>query len=96
MAVLDFPGPTIPDLQKNGGAAGAEPLSIESWNTGTDSKTDYEDMPLKSIDIRLTDNSDHQKTGQLRPFPALMRGQVRAEPEMGQGTGSLRVPKAAS
>ena len=38
-------------------------------------------MPRKSVDIRLTDYPVKQKRGQLRPFPAFRRGQVRAEPE---------------
>lgn len=40
-----------------------------------------ENMPRKSVDIRLTDYPVKQKRGQLRPFPAFRRGQVRAEPE---------------
>ena len=34
---------------------GAELLSIEPWNTGADGSAVCEDMPRKSVDIRLTD-----------------------------------------
>ena len=43
-------------------------MSIEPWNTGT--AAGGEDMPRKSIDIRLTDDPVKQKRGLLRPFPA--------------------------
>ena len=42
-------------------ATGAELLSIEPWNTGTDGEADCEDMPQKSIDIRPTDDPILQK-----------------------------------
>ena len=62
---------------------GAERLSIGPWNTGTDGEAVCEDMPRKSIDIRLTEDPVSQKRGLLRPFPAIRRGRVRAEPENG-------------
>lgn len=64
--------------EKRHGRDGAELLSIEPWNTGT---AGCEDMPRKSIDIKLTDYPvQEKKGGQLRPFPAFRRGRVRAEP----------------
>ena len=60
---------------------GAELLSIEPWNTATDGNAGCEDMPRKSIDIKLTDYPIPAEKGQLRPFPAFRRGRVRAEPE---------------
>ena len=60
---------------------GAELLSIEPWNTAAAGNAGCEDMPRKSIDIRLTDNPVTAEKGQLRPFPASRRGRVRAEPE---------------
>ncbi len=69
-------------------------MSIEPWNTGTGGGAVCEDLPRKSIDIRLTDDPVLQKRGQLRPFPAFRRGRVRAEPELGQKTGHLRVLRA--
>ena len=48
-----------------------------------------EDMPRKSIDIKLTDYPIPAEKGQLRPFPALRRGRVRAEPENGSRDESL-------
>ena len=74
---------------------GAELLSIEPWNTGTDGTAGCEDMPRKSIDRKLTDDPVQQKRGQLRPFPAFRRGRVRAEPDIGSRTGPLRVLRAA-
>ena len=62
---------------------GAELLSIEPWNTAADGSAGCEDMPRKSIDIKLTDYPIPAEKGQLRPFPAFRRGRVRAEPENG-------------
>ena len=64
-------------------------MSIEPWNTATDGNTGCEDMPRKSIDIRLTDYPVSAEKGQLRPFPAFRRGRVRAEPENGSRDWSL-------
>ncbi|MFQ9799691.1 MAG: hypothetical protein ACLR23_20325 [Clostridia bacterium] len=58
-------------------------MSIEPWNTGTGGTADCEDMPRKSVDIRLTEHPVQQKRGLLRPFPAIRRGRVRAAPEIG-------------
>ena len=68
---------------------GAELLSIEPWNTTADGKAGCEDMPRKSIDIKLTDYPIPAEKGQLRPFPAFRRGRVRAEPENGSRDESL-------
>ena len=68
---------------------GAELLSIEPWNTATGGKAGCEDMPRKSIDIKLTDYPIPAEKGQLRPFPAFRRGRVRAEPENGSRDESL-------
>ena len=58
-------------------------MSIEPWNTRAGGSADCEDMPRKSIDIRLTEDPVSQKRGLLRPFPAIRRGRVRAEPDNG-------------
>ena len=58
-------------------------MSIEPWNTAADGNAGCEDMPRKSIDIRLTDYPVVTEKGQLRPFPAFRRGRARAEPENG-------------
>ena len=68
---------------------GAELLSIEPWNTAADGSAGCEDMPRKSIDIKLTDYPVPTEKGQLRPFPAFRRGRVRAEPEIGSRDWSL-------
>lgn len=64
-------------------------MSIKPWNTGTGGCVACEDMPRKSIDIRLTDDPVPEEKGQLRPFPAIRRGRVRAEPEIGSRDWSL-------
>ncbi|MFQ9801068.1 MAG: hypothetical protein ACLR23_21465 [Clostridia bacterium] len=38
-------------------------MSIEPWNTGTGGTADCEDMPRKSVDIRLTEHPVQQKRG---------------------------------
>ena len=68
---------------------GAELLSIDPWNTAADGIAGCEDMPRKSIDIRLTDYPVPTEKEQLRPFPAFRRGRVRAEPENGSRDESL-------
>ena len=55
----------------------------------------HEDMPRKFLDIRFSDYPISAEKGQLRPFPAFRRGWVRAKPVLGQGTGPLRVLRAA-
>lgn len=91
MAASYSPRPTDDSdyAEKRSGCNGAELLSIEPWNTGTGSAADCEDMPRKSIDIRLTEHPVQQKRGHLRPFPALRRGRVRAAPEIGSRDGAL-------
>ncbi len=64
-------------------------MSIEPWNTAAGGRAACEDMPRKSIDKRLTDNPVQQKRGRLRPFPAIRRGRVRAEPANGSRDESL-------
>ena len=64
-------------------------MSIEPWNTAADGNADCEDMPRKSIDIKLTDYPIPAEKGQLRPFPAFRRGRVRAEPDNGSRDESL-------
>ena len=68
---------------------GAELLSIEPWNTAADGQAGCEDMPRKSVDIKLTDYPVPAEKGQLRPFPAFRRGRVRAEPDNGSRDWSL-------
>ena len=75
--------------EKQSCCSGAELLSIKPWNTGTGGCVACEDMPRKSIDIRLTDDPVPEEKGQLRPFPAIRRGRVRAEPEIGSRDWSL-------
>ena len=85
MAAADFPRAADhpKHAEKWNGCIGAELLSIEPWNTGAGGSAGCEDMPRKSIDIRLTEDPVSQKRGLLRPFPAIRRGRVRAEPENG-------------
>ncbi len=64
-------------------------MSIEPWNTGTGGAAGCEDMPRKSIDIRLTDHPLAAEKGQVHPFPAFRRGRVRAEPEIRSRDWSL-------
>lgn len=64
-------------------------MSIEPWNTGADGKADCEDMPRKSIDIKLTDYPILAEKGQLYPFLDFRRGRVRAEPDDGSRDWSL-------
>ena len=52
-------------------------------------QTGCEDMPRKFIDIKFSDYPVQQKKGQLRPFPAFRRGQVRAAPGNGSRDWSL-------
>ena len=64
-------------------------MSIEPWNTAAGGRAACEDMPRKSIAKKLTDNPVQQKRGRLRPFPAIRRGRVRAEPANGSRDESL-------
>ena len=68
---------------------GAELLSTEPWNTATDDNVGCEDMPRKSVDIKLTEYPIPAEKGQLRPFPAFRRGRVRAAPVNGSRGKSL-------
>ncbi len=81
---------TVPTLLPNWHChIGAELLSIEPWNTAADGKADCEDMPQKSIDIKLSDYPVSAEKGQPRPFPAFRRGWVRAKPDHGSRDWSL-------
>ena len=68
---------------------GAELLSIEPWNTGAGGFADCEDMPRKSIDIRLTDNPIQQKRGNCTLFLPSGEDGFGQSPIMGQGTSPL-------
>ena len=74
---------------------GAERLSIGPWNTGTDGGAVCEDMPRKSIDIRLTDDPVRQKRGNCALFLPSGEDGFGQSPELGQGAGPLRVLRAA-
>lgn len=88
MAASHLPWPTDhPEYaEKRYDRNGAELLSIEPWNTAADGTAACEDMPRKSIGIRL---SCPAEKGHLRSFPAFRRGQVRAEPVNGSRDWSL-------
>ena len=74
---------------------GAERLSIGPWNTGTDGAAVCEDMPRKSIDIRLTDAPVRKKRGNCALFLPSGEDGFGQSPILGQGTGPLRVLRAA-
>ena len=69
-------------------------MSIESWNTGAGGIADCEDMPRKSIDIRLTDNPIQQERGNCALFLPSGEDGFGQSPKMGQGTSPLRVLRA--
>ena len=73
---------------------GAELLSIEPWNTATDGSADCEDMPRKSIDIKLTDYPVPAEKGNCALFLPSGEDGFGQSPKMGQGTGPLRVLRA--
>ena len=73
---------------------GAELLSIEPWNTGTDGFADCEDMQRKSIDIKFSDYPIQQKRGSCALFLPSGEDGLGQSPKMGQGTGSLWVLRA--
>ena len=70
-------------------------MSIEPWNTGAGGSADCEDMPRKSIDIRLTDNPIQQKRGNCTLFLPSGEDGFGRSPLMGQGTSPLQVLRAA-
>ena len=70
-------------------------MSIEPWNTGTGGAAGCEDMPRKSIDIRLTDDPVWQKRGKCALFLPSGEDGFGQSPKTGQGTGPLRVLRAA-
>ena len=96
MAASHFSGAADnPNYAKKWGCcAGAELLSIEPWNTGTGGAAGCEDMPRKSIDIRLTDHPLQQKRGSCTLFLPSGEDGLGQSPKMGQGTGSLWVLRA--
>ncbi len=73
---------------------GAELLSIEPWNTAADGSAGCEDMPRKSIDIKLTDYPVPQKRGLCALFLPSGEDGCGQSPLMGQGTGPLWVLRA--
>lgn len=68
---------------------GAELLSIEPWNTGTDSFAGCEDMPRKSIDIKFSDYPVQQKRDNCALFLPSGEDGLGQSPILGQGTGPL-------
>ena len=70
-------------------------MSIEPWNTGTDGAAGCEDMPRKSIDRKFTDDPLRQKRGNCALFLPSGEDGSGQSPKMGQGTGPLRVLRAA-
>ena len=69
-------------------------MSIEPWNTGAGGFADCEDMPRKSIDIKLTDNPIQQKRGNCTLFLPSGEDGFGQSPIMGQGTSPLQVLRA--
>ncbi len=67
-------------------------MSRDPWNTGTGEAG--EDMPRKSLDIRLTDYPIPWSASVLADLPPARTGAGRAR-ETGQGTCPLRVLRAA-
>ena len=70
-------------------------MSIEPWNTTAGGKADCEDMPQKSIDIKLTDYPVCQKRGNCTLFLPSGEDGIGQRPKLGQGTSPLRVLRAA-
>ena len=70
-------------------------MSIEPWNTGTGGAAGCEDMPRKSIDIRLTVHPLQQKRGSCTLFLPSGEDGFGQSPKLGQGIGPLRVLRAA-
>ncbi len=68
---------------------GAELLSIEPWNTGTDGFAGCEDMPRKFIDIKFSDYPIQQKRGNCALFLPSGEDGLGQSPIMDQGTGPL-------
>ena len=73
---------------------GAGLLSIEPWNTAADGNAGCEDMPRKSIDIKLTDYPVLQKRGYCALFLPSGEDGCGQSPLMGQGTSPLWVLRA--
>ena len=73
MAAPDLPWATdySEHAEKQHCCTGAELLSIEPWNTGTDGFAGCEDMPRKFIDIKFPDYPIQQKRGATAPFSCL-------------------------
>ena len=69
-------------------------MSIETWNTGTDGVAGCEDMPRKSIDIRLSDYPIQQKRDSYAPFLPSGEDGFGQRPIMGQETSPLWVLRA--
>ena len=65
-------------------------MSIEPWNTGTGGGAACEDMPRKSIDIRLTDHPVRQKRGCCALFLPSGEDGFGQSPIMGQGAQNIQ------
>ena len=96
-----LPEPVLAGRQEKGAVAPflldriiRELLSIEPWNTGAGGFADCEDMPRKSIDIKLTDNPIQQKRGNCTLFLPSGEDGFGQSPIMGQGTSPLQVLRA--
>src|SRR5699024_9602617 len=70
-AYLPWPADHPEHAENRNCRIGAELLSIEPWNTGAGGTAVCEDMPRKSIDIRLTEHPLQQKRGAIAPFSCL-------------------------
>lgn len=69
-------------------------MSIEPWNTGAGGTAGCEDMPRKSIDIKLTDYPDLQKRGNCTLFLPSGEDGFGQSPKLGQGASPLWVLRA--
>ena len=70
-------------------------MSIEPWNTGTGGAAGCEDMPRKSIDIKLSEYPVQQKREHCALFLPSGEDGSGQSPIMGQGMDPLRVLRAA-
>ncbi len=64
-------------------------MSIEPWNTAAAGRAGCEDMPRKSVDIKLTDYPVKQKRGNCTLFLPSGEDGCGQSPLTGQKTGSL-------
>lgn len=96
MATPDLPWSTDHSkyAEKQHCYTGAELLSIEPWNTGTDGFAGCEDMSRKSIDIKFPDYPVQQKRDSCALFLPSGEDGFGQRPIMGQGTDPLQVLRA--